>query len=114
MESGFVIGTDIAQWGVIITFLAGVTTLFINIRRHERERDQERDDMTKWRTNTARDLEMLQVTQANDRTLLSERLQRLQGHDDRLFERIDQVLTELKSISERLVRLEGAYNGREA
>ena len=57
---------------------------------------------------------MLQVTQTNDRKLLSERVQRLQGHDDRLFERIDQVLTELKSISERLVHLESTYKSREA
>ena len=114
VESGFMIGTDIAQWGVIVTFLVGVTTLFLNVRRRDRERDHERDSMTKWRTNTARDLEMLQVTQAHDRTLLSERLQRLQGHDERLFERIDQVLNELKNISERLVHLESSYNNREA
>ena len=36
------VGTDFAQWGVIITFLVGVTTLFLNIRRRDRERDQER------------------------------------------------------------------------
>ena len=115
MESGFVIGTDIAQWGALVAFLVGVTTLFLNIRRRDRERDHERDDLTKWRTNTERDLEMLQVTQTNDRKLLSERVQRLQGeHDDSLFERIDQVLTELKSISERLVHLESTYKSREA
>ena len=114
MESGFVIGTDVAQWGVIVTFLVGVTTLFLNMRRRDRERDHERDDLTKWRTNTERDLELLQVTQTNDRALLSERVQRLQGHDERLFERIDRVLAELKGISERLVHLESTYKSREA
>ena len=114
MESGFVIGTDFAQWGVIVTFLVGVTTLFLNMRRRDRERDHERDELTKWRTNTERDLQMLEVTQTNDRTLLTERLQRLQGHDERLFERIDQVLSELKSISERLVHLESRYKSQEA
>ena len=102
MESGFVIGTDIAQWGVIITFLVGVTTLVLNIRRRDRERDHERDDLTKWRTNTERDIEML-----------GERLERLQSHDDRLFDRIEQVLTELKGISERLVHLESTYKRRD-
>ena len=57
---------------------------------------------------------MVQVTQANDSALLAERLQRLQGHDERLFERIDRVLAELKSISERLVHLESTYKSREA
>ena len=42
VEPGFVIGTDIAQWGVIVTFLVGITTLFLNIRRRDRERDHER------------------------------------------------------------------------
>ena len=102
MESGFVVGTDIAQWGVLVTFLVGVTTLYFNVRRRDRERDHERDDLTKWRTNTERDLEML-----------GERLQRLQGHDERLFERIDQVLSELKGISERLVHLESTYKRRD-
>ena len=57
---------------------------------------------------------MLKVTQTSDCVLLGERLQRLQGHDERLFERIDQVLAELKGISERLVHLESTYKSREA
>ena len=114
MDSGIVIGTDFAQWGAIITFLVGVTTLFVNIRRRDRERDHERDALTQWRMNTEHDLKLLQVAQANDSVLMSERLQRLQGHDERLFDRIDQVLSELKSISERLVHLESTYKSREA
>ena len=53
------------------------------------------------------------LTPSVDLEVLGERLKRLQGHDERLFERIDQVLAALKSISERLVHLESTYKRKE-
>ena len=111
MAQGLSIGTDVAQWVVLVSFLVGITTLFLNIRQRDRERDNERDTVTVWRTNTERDIEMLKVNQEYGNKLLTEKLQRLQGHDDRLFDKIDMVLTELRAISDRLVHLESNQNG---
>ena len=112
MTEGLSIGTDLAQWVVIVSFLVGISTLVFNIRQRDRERDAERDAVTVWRTNTERDVELLKVNQEHDSKLLTDKLQRLQGHDDRIFDKIDVVLTEIRAISERLVHLESYRDGK--
>ncbi len=84
---------DLMQWGV---FAALIGTLLFRVK----QRDKDRDEVTRWRTNVDRDVKEINT-----------RLERHEKRDDRVFNRLDAIVAELKGVSERLVRIESRMNG---
>ena len=84
---------DLMQWGA---FAALIGTLLFRVK----QRDKDRDEVTRWRTNVDRDV-----------AAINERLDRHEKRDDRVFNRLDAIVEELKGVSERLVRIESRMNG---
>ena len=84
---------DITQW-------VALAVMIMTFRFRMRQRDQAREDITKWRTNIDRDV--LEINKHLDR------------HEEhgRIYDRLDAIVIELNGVSERLVKIESLINGK--
>ena len=95
---------DLMQWGA---FAALIGTVWFQLR----QRDTDREEVTKWRTNMERDVEAVNTKLDREGAAINTRLERHEAHDNRLFDRLDTIAEALNGVSERLVRIESHMNG---